>query len=143
MKIKKVIKILSLLVFVIVMVIIIWQPVFPSKYILKGMAEQIDVQNITQDLPVVIRFYLTGKGGGIYNIVVDSSGAGVVEDDTDRIDLVLKAEAREFNSLIFSLARGKVNETAFINMLIAKRLFYAGDMNILKDLFKREEKDLK
>ncbi|MCU0821754.1 MAG: hypothetical protein MUC95_04680 [Spirochaetes bacterium] len=101
------------------------------------MAEQIDLKSLNLERPVVIRFYLTGKGGGIYNIVVDKDKASVVEGDTDRIDLFLKMEAREFNYLMYSLATGKASDSAFISRIISKRLSTAGDMNIMKKLFSR------
>jgi hypothetical protein len=135
--IKKVLEYISALVFALIIIYIIWQPVFPSKFILKGMAEQIDLKSLNLERPVVIRFYLTGKGGGIYNIVVDKDKASVVEGDTDRIDLFLKMEAREFNYLMYSLATGKASDSAFISRIISKRLSTAGDMNIMKKLFSR------
>jgi hypothetical protein len=135
--IKKILEYISALIFAVIIIYIIWQPVFPSKFIRKGMAERIDVKSLNLERPVVIRFYLTGKGGGVYNIVVDKDKASVVEDDTDRIDLVLKMEAREFNNLMYSLATGKASDSAFISRIISKRLTTAGDMNIMRKLFSR------
>lgn len=135
---KRILKYLSVAVFAVVVILIIWQPVFPSKFILQGMADQIDVKKLTIELPVVMRFYLTGKGGGVYNIVVTKEKAEVTEGDTDRIDLALKMEASEFNGLMYSLATGEASESAFIKMGVSKRLSYAGDMTIMKELFNRE-----
>ncbi len=132
---KKILKYISVIVFGIVVILIIWQPVFPSKFILQGMTERIDVSKLTMELPIVVRFYLTGKGGGVYNLVVDKDGTKLTEDDTDRIDLALKMEASEFNSLIYSLATGKSDESAFLSLAFSKRLSIAGDMNLMKELF--------
>lgn len=137
MNIKKVLKYIGASAFIIMIIFIIWQPVFPSKFILQGMTDRVDVKSLKLELPVVIRFYLTGKGGGVYNIIVDKDKASVVEGDTDRIDLAIKMEAREFNSLIYLLATGKASESAFINLAISKRLSFAGDINIMKELFSR------
>ncbi len=138
MKIKKILKYTGIAVFAVAVILTIWEPVFPSRYILQGMTDRIDVKRVKIDLPVVLRFYLSGKGGGVYNIIVDKDGARLTEGDTDRIDFILKMEAAEFNSLMYSLATGKASPSAFVNMAIAKRLSYTGEMSIMKELFSQK-----
>ena len=79
----------------------------------------------------------------MYNLVVDKNEAKVVEGDTNRVDLVLKMKAADFNNMIYMQATGEATESAFIKMGIAKRLMFAGDMTILKDLFSKKAEDKK
>jgi hypothetical protein len=117
----------------------IWQPVFPSRFLIQGMARKIDPGNIPEGEQRVVRFDLSGKGGGIYNLVVRKDGVEVVEGETDQVDLVLYMEAKDFNNMVFSLARGKADESMFIRLTIAKVMRFAGDMGVFELLFKNEE----
>jgi len=117
----------------------IWQPVLPSRFLIQGMADRVDPRNLPDDEQRVVRFDLSGKGGGIYNLVVRKDGVEVVEGETDQADLVLFMEAKDFNDLIFSLARGKADESTFIRLVISKVMRLAGEMGVLELLFKNKE----
>jgi len=132
-------KVVGLALLGITLVYVIWEPVFPSGWIIKKMADRIDSQNVPPGEERVVRFDLSGKGGGIYNIVVRREGVEVVEGDTDRVDLVLYMEAEDFNDLMFSLARGKADEFTFRRLIISKVLRFAGDMGVFELIFKKEE----
>ena len=59
-------RVLGLLFLVAVLVYVIWQPVLPSGLIIRKMADMIDPANLDLDQPRVVRFTLSGKGGGVY-----------------------------------------------------------------------------
>ena len=62
-----------------VLVLVIWQPVFPSGWLIQGMAEQIDPGNLSLDKPAVLRFELAGRGGGDYNLMLSNEKVEVTE----------------------------------------------------------------
>jgi hypothetical protein len=132
-------KVIGLFLLGLTLVYTIWQPVFPSRFLIQGMARKIDPGNIPEGEQRVVRFDLSGKGGGIYNLVVRKDGVEVVEGETDQVDLVLYMEAKDFNNMVFSLARGKADESMFIRLTIAKVMRFAGDMGVFELLFKNEE----
>ncbi len=117
----------------------IWEPVFPSRFLIQGMAGRVDPQSVPDDEQRVVRFDLTGKGGGIYNLVVRKDGVKVVDGETDQVDLVLLMEARDFNDLIFSLVRGKADANTFIRLMTSNAMRFAGDMGVLELIFKNRE----
>jgi len=119
-----------------VLVLVIWQPVFPSWYIIKKMASSIDPVNASLDPPRIVRFELSGKGGGTYSIVAGKGTVTTVKGETDRVDLIIYMEAREFNHLMFSLARGRAAEAAFRSAILSKVMRFAGDMTVFEKLFK-------
>ena len=119
----------------IVLILVIWQPVIPSGYIIGGMADAIDVKKLSLEKPVILRFELSGRGGGNYNIVVDKNKARVVEGDMDKIDLLITMRSDDFNDLMISMARGKADEYMFKSLVISNKLKIAGDMMILQKLF--------
>jgi hypothetical protein len=132
-------KVIGLFLLGLTLVYTIWQPVFPSRFLIQGMARKIDPGNIPEGEQRVVRFDLSGKGGGIYNLVVRKDGVEVVEEETDQVDLVLFMEAEDFNNMVFSLARGKADESMFMRLTIAKVMRFAGDMGVFELLFKNEE----
>lgn len=132
-------KVIGLFLLGLTLVYTIWQPVFPSRFLIQGMARKIDPGNIPEGEQRVVRFDLSGKGGGIYNLVVRKDGVEVVEEETDQVDLVLFMEAKDFNNMVFSLARGKADESMFMRLTIAKVMRFAGDMGVFELLFKNEE----
>jgi hypothetical protein len=134
-----VLKVIGVTLLALTLIYVIWQPVIPSGFIIEKMAETIDPRNLPDDEQRVVRFDLSGKGGGVYNLVVRKDGVKVVEGDTDQADLVLFMEAADFNALMFSLARGNADESTFIRLTIAKVMRFAGDMGIFKLIFKNEE----
>ena len=121
----------------IVLILVIWQPVIPSGYIIDGMADVIDIKNLSLEKPVVLRFELSGRGGGDYNIVVDKNKkkAVVVKGDMGKIDMLIEMRSNDFNDLMISLARGKADEYMFKSLVISNKLKIAGDMMILQKLF--------
>jgi hypothetical protein len=121
------------------LVYVIWDPVLPSGLIIEKMADMIDPQNLPDDEKRVIRYDLSGKGGGVYNLVVSRDGVEVVEGETDQVDLVLFMEAKDFNELMFSFARGKADESMFIRLVLSKVMRFAGDMRIFELIFDTEE----
>ena len=134
----KILRILGAGALLVVLALVIWQPVFPSVWIIQRMADSIDPRNVPLDPPTGIRFELTGKGGGIYNIVVDEDSVKTVKGNTPVVDLVLFMEARDFNGLMFSLAGGEVDEFMFRSLIISKVLRFAGDMSVFEKLFENE-----
>ncbi len=136
-----VLKVIGVTLLAITLIYVIWQPVIPSGFIIEKMAEMIEPQNLREDEQKVVRFDLSGKGGGLYNLVVRKDGAEVVEGETDRVDLVLYMEARDFNALMFSLARGKADESTFIRLTLSKVMRFAGDMGVFELIFKNEEEN--
>ena len=121
-----------------VLALVIWQPVFPSAWIIQKMADSIDPAKIALHLPTVVRFSLGGKGGGTYNIVVQKDSVKMVRGDTDEVDLILFMEAKDFNNLMFSLASGKADEYTFRSLVISKFLRFAGDMSVFEKLFENK-----
>ena len=136
-----VLKVIGVTLLAITLIYVIWQPVIPSGFIIEKMAEMIEPKNLPEDEQKVVRFDLSGKGGGLYNLVVRKDGAEVVEGETDRVDLVLYMEARDFNALMFSLARGKADESLFIRLTLSKVMRFAGDMGVFELIFKNEEEN--
>lgn len=134
-------KVIGLCLLGLMLVYTSWQPVFPSRFLVEGMAGRIDPGNLPEGEQIVVRYDLAGKGGGIYNLVVRKDGVEVVEGETDQLDLVLYMEAKDFNDMIFSLARGKANEAMFMRLTIGKVMRFAGDMGVFELLFKNEETD--
>ena len=132
-------KVIGILLLGLTLVYTIWQPVFPSGFLIQGMAGRIDPGKIPEGEQRVVRFDLSGKGGGTYNLVVRKDGVEVVEEQTDQVDLVLYMEAKDFNNMVFSLARGKADESMFMRLTIAKVMRFAGDMGVFELLFKNEE----
>lgn len=132
-------KVIGLCLLGLTLLYVIWQPILPSVFLIQGMARQIDPANLPDEEPRVVRFDLSGKGGGVYNLVVRQDGVEVVEGDADRADLVLFMEAQDFNAMVFSLARGQGDESMFMRMTIAKVMRFAGDMGVFELLFKKEE----
>lgn len=117
---------------------VIWDPVFPSGWMIGKMARSMEPASLSLEHPVVVRFELSGKGGGIYNIVVQPGKVEVVRGLTETVDLVLYMNAEEFNHLLFSLARGKADEYTFRSLVISKTLTFAGDLSLLGKLFGRQ-----
>jgi len=132
-------KVIGLSLLCLTLVYTIWQPVLPSRFLVKGMAGRIDPGNVPEGEQIVVRFDLGGKGGGIFNLVAREDGVEVVEGETDEVDLILFMEAKDFNDMVFSLARGKGDESMFMRLTIAKVMRFAGDMGVFELLFKNEE----
>ena len=132
-------KVIGISLLVLTLVYTIWQPILPSGFLVKGMAGRIDTGSLREGEQKIIRYDLAGKGGGIYNLVARKDGVEVVEGETDQVDLILYMEAKDFNDMIFSLARGKADESMFMRLTIAKVMRFAGDMGIFELLFKNEE----
>lgn len=120
-----------------VLVYILWEPVLPSHILIQGMAKRVDPQSVPAGEQRVVRFDLSGKGGGTYNLVVGQDGVHVVEGATDQVDLILFMEARNFNSLILSMARGNADSNMFMRLMISKVMRFAGDMGVLELIFKK------
>jgi len=125
-------------ILLIFLILAIWQPVFPSILIVDGMAKAIDPHSVPLALPAVVRFELSGKGGGLYTIVVEKGSVRIVRDRTDNVDLILYMEARDFNALMFALADDKADEYTVRSLIISKFLRYAGDMSIFSKLFEKK-----
>ncbi len=115
-----------------ILVLVIWQPVFPSGWIIQGMADTIDPKNLSLDKPVVLRFELSGQGGGIYNLVFSPKKVWVTEEDPTQVDLIIAMKAADFNTFIIQMAQGKANEFVFIKLLISNTLKMAGDLSVLE-----------
>jgi len=130
-------KIISTLVVTIlgtVLALVIWQPVFPSGWIIQGLAKQIDPRNLSLDKPAVLRFELAGKGGGFYNLMLSREKVEVTEGDTHQVDLIIATNATDFNRLVFQMAQGKADEFAVTKLVISNVLKIAGDMSVLESL---------
>lgn len=135
----KSLKIAGLLLLGITLVYVIWQPVLPSGLIIQGMTRAIDPQKLALERPMLVRFELSGKGGGIYNLVVDKDSVEVVKGDMvdseiDWADLILYMDAKDFNNLMIAMATGKADESAIIKQVIGKFLRVAGDIMTFKTL---------
>ena len=134
-----ILKVTGLALLVLALVYTLWEPVLPSRLLIQGMAKRVDPQGVPEGEQRVVRFALTGKGGGTYNLVVQRDGVEVVEGETDQVDLILFMKAGNFNALIFSLARGEANANTFLRLMISKVMRTAGDMDVLKLIFKKPE----
>ena len=128
------------LVLIVFLIWVVWQPVFPSGLIIRKMADSIDPSRINRDLPLVVRFDLCGKGGGIYNIVLHEDRVETVEGTSKAADLILFMNARDFNSLMLSLAGGTADEYTFQSLIISKDLRFAGDIRVFEELFERKDR---
>ena len=115
-----------------VLALVIWQPVFPSGWIIQGMAEQLDPKNLSLEQPAVLRFELAGQGGGIYNLMLSREKVEVSEGNTNQVDLIIAMKATDFNNLIFQMAQGKADEFMFQKLVISNMLRIAGDMSVLE-----------
>ena len=114
------------------LVLVIWQPVFPSGWIIQGMAEQIDSRNLSLDKPAVLRFELAGRGGGNYNLTLSKKKVEVTEGATSQVDVIIAMKATDFNQLIFQMIQGKADEFTFTKLAISNTLKIAGDMSVLE-----------
>ncbi len=132
-------RVLGLLFLVAVLVYVVWQPVLPSGLIIRKMAEYIDPGSLDLEQPRVIRFELAGKGGGVYDVVVAPDQVTVQEDRDGPVDLILFMEARDFNALMLSFARGKADKSEFIRQTLSKKMRFAGDMQLMETMFKPSE----
>jgi len=128
---------LATIVLLIVLLYVVWQPVFPSGLIIKKMADSIDPKKLSLEGPKVIRFELTGKGGGIYNIVADKDKGQMIEGNIGKADLIIYMEAKDFNGLMFSMALGSADEATFRRAVLSKVMRFAGDIGVFQLLFKR------
>ena len=124
------------------LIYVIWQPVLPSRLFIQGMSKSIQPPDLPEGEQRVIRFDLSGKGGGVYNLVLQRDGVKVVQgENTERLDLILFMEATDFNDLMISLARGKADEFHFRRLVISKVARFAGDMEVFEWLSEREKAD--
>ncbi len=129
----------SMVVLGIILILVIWQPVFPSGVLIGLMADQIDPQQVSLERSVTVRFDLSGKGGGRYNILVNKDSVKTKKGDTDAVDLVIYMEAADFNNLMYSIASGKADESMFVSLGMSDILRVAGDISILENLFRQED----
>ena len=129
---SQVLNIVAVTVLGTVLVLVIWQPVFPSGWIIQGMAEQIDPGDLSLDKPAVLRFELAGRGGGNYNLTLSKEKVEVTEGNTNQVDLIIAMKAIDFNQLMFQLVQGKADETMFQKLAISNTLRIAGDMSVLE-----------
>ena len=124
------------------LIYVIWEPVLPSGLIIQKMAESLNPADLPKGEKRVIRFDLSGRGGGVYNLVLQRDGVKVVEgENTDQADLILFMEATDFNHLMISVARGKADESTFRRLIISKVMRFAGDMRVFELLSQNEERD--
>ena len=126
----------TLMVFLlwVVLILVVWQPVLPSGWIIQGMATQIDPRSLSLDEPAVLRFELAGRGGGIYNLKLSSEVVEVTEGSTRQADLIIATRAADFNRLVFQLAQGTADEFTIAKLVVSNVLKVAGDMSILEGL---------
>jgi len=134
LSIPKVISTLVVIILGAVLALVIWQPVLPSGWIIQGLAKQIDPGSLSLDKPAVLRFELSGKGGGVYNLMLSREKVEVTEGDTPQVDLIIATTATDFNQLIFQMAQGKADEFAVTKLVISNVLKIAGDMSVLQSL---------
>ena len=132
-------KVMGLSILGLTLIYVIWQPVLPSGLIVQKMAESLKPPDLPQGEQRVLRFDLSGKGGGVYNLVFRRDGVEVVEGDTDQVDLILFMEATDFNDLMISVARGKADEFTFRRLVISKVMRFAGDMGVFELMAQSEE----
>jgi hypothetical protein len=116
----------------VILVLVIWQPVFPSGWIIKGMADQMDPHTLSLDKTAVLRFELSGQGGGNYNLVLSKEKVTMIEGNTNQADLIIAMKATDFNKLVFQIAQGKADESTAMKLLISNTLKTAGDMSVLE-----------
>jgi hypothetical protein len=116
----------------IVLVLVIWQPVVPSSWIIKGMADSIDPHSLSLDKPVTLRYELSGEGGGTYNLVFSKEKVEVIEGNTNQADLILAMKATDFNGLMFQMAQGKADESVMQKLFLSNVLRMAGDMSVME-----------
>lgn len=126
-------KVVGLAVLGIALLYVAWQPVIPSRWIIARMAKVIPAPDLPANEEKIIRFDLSGKGGGVYNLLLRKGGVRLVEGrNTERLDLVLFMEAKDFNDLMISLARGKADELTFRRLVISKLMRFGGDMEVFQ-----------
>lgn len=118
----------------IVLVLVVWQPVLPSGWIIQGMATQIDPKSLSLERPAVLRFELAGRGGGTYNLMLSREEIEVTKGKTRQADLIIATKAADFNRLVFQLVQGKADEFTIGKLVISNVLKIAGDMSILERL---------
>lgn len=128
----KVINTIVVIALGVVLALVIWQPVFPSGWIIQGMAEQLDPKNLSLEQPIVLRFELAGQGGGIYNLILSKEKVEVIEGGTNQVDLLIAMKATDFNKLVFQMVQGKADEFVFKKLVISNMLRIAGDMSVLE-----------
>jgi SCP-2 sterol transfer family protein len=116
----------------VVLVLVIWQPVIPSGWIIEGMADGLDPKSLSIDKPAVLCFKLSGKGGGTYNLMFSKEKIEVTEGRTDQVDLLITMNAADFNTLIFQMAQGKANKSVFMKLIISNTMKMAGDFSVLQ-----------
>ncbi len=132
--IKSFLKIIGAAILGITLIIVIWQPVLPSKFLIMGMAHGIEKNKASLEEPITVRFKLSGRGGGIYNLVADKNQVIVVEGETEKVDLILFMKATDFNSMAIKLATGKADKYTIQGLMISNFLDIAGDMMVLGKL---------
>jgi putative sterol carrier protein len=131
----KSLKWIAFVALLIIMVLVIWQPVFPSGKIVEGMVDAIDPSKITMDLPKAVQFELSGKGGGVYSLLVTIDEAKFLKGRAEQADLIIYMEATDFNSLMMAMAQGKADAFTFQSAIISNTLKFAGDMGVFSGLF--------
>lgn len=124
--------IIAVIVLGAVLVLVIWQPVFPSGWLIQGMAEQIDPRDLSMDERAVLRFELAGPGGGNYNLMLSNEKVEVTEGNTNQADLIIAMKATDFNQLMFQMVQGKADEFTFAKLAISNTMKIAGDMSVLE-----------
>jgi hypothetical protein len=134
-------KVMGLSLLGLTLIYVIWQPVLPSGFIIQKMAESLKPPDLPQGEQKVLRFDLSGKGGGVYNLVFRRDGVEVVEGDTEQVDLIIFMEATDFNDLMISVARGKADEFTFRRLVISKIMRFSGDMGVFELMAQSEEAD--
>ena len=139
LSIAKAIHPLIVLILLAALVLVIWQPVIPSGWIIRGMADQIDPGNLSIQEPIVLRFELAGKGGGVYNLVLSNEEVVVTEGEIDQVDLLIATTATDFNDLAFQMARGRADEFTAAKLMISNVIRIAGDMSVLEALTPEDE----
>ncbi len=132
--IKKLLSVVGIAVLAISLIVVITNPVVPSKYFIEGMAKQVDKTKSSLEETVTVRFELSGKGGGIYNLRADKTKVEVTEGDIDDVDLIMFMKATEFNSLMINMATGKADEFTIQSLVVGNFMDMAGDMFALGKL---------
>lgn len=122
----------AIIILAAVLVLVIWQPVFPSGWLIHGMAEQIDPGNLSLNKPAVLRFELAGRGGGNYNLMLSNEKVEVTEGNTNQADLIIAMKATDFNHLMVQMVQGKADEFTFAKLAISNTMKIAGDMSVLE-----------
>jgi hypothetical protein len=122
-------------ILVIGLVYAIWQPVFPSGILVKAMVDTIDPKAVSLDRPVVVRFDLSGKGGGVFSVRVDHTSVEMIKGKTDAVDLIIFMKATDFNDMIAAMSKGKGDPTLITRLMISNIFSFAGDMNLFGKIF--------